>query len=271
MPDDASSQDADDRRPLAGRHAIVTGGGRGIGLAVAEALARLGARVTIMGRDEAALRARVPELSRRFQVDVAHERVDVADAALIEKAFQQAAARFGPASILINNAGIARAAPFAKTDLDFWRDVIDTDLTGAFLCIRQVIKAMAASDFGRIVNIGSTAGLTGYPYIAAYCAAKHGLIGLTRALAREYARSALTVNAVCPGYTDTDIVSGAVASISAKTGRAADAALAELIAHNPQGRLIQPREVAETVAWLCLPSSASITGQSILVAGGELM
>lgn len=259
------------KAPLAGRHAIVTGGGRGIGLAVAQELARLGARITIMGRNEAALQAQAVELSRSFGVDVAHERVDVTDAASIETAFQSAAARLGSASILINNAGIARAAPFAKTDPDFWREVIDTDLTGAFLCIRQIIKPMAAADFGRVVNIASTAGLTGYPYIAAYCAAKHGLIGLTRALAREYARSPVTVNAVCPGYTDTDIVSGAVASIAAKTGRDSAAALAELIAHNPQGRLIQPREVAETVAWLCLPSSASMTGQSILVAGGELM
>nr|WP_206605882.1 SDR family NAD(P)-dependent oxidoreductase [Rhodoblastus sphagnicola] len=256
---------------MAGRHAIVTGGGRGIGLAVAEALASRGAVVTLMGRNENVLQTQAAELSLRFQVDVAHERVDVTDGALIEAAFQSAAARFGPAAILVNNAGIARAAPFPKTDQKFWREVIDTDLTGAFLCIGQVIAKMAASDYGRIVNIASTAGLSGYPYIAAYCAAKHGLIGLTRALAREYARTPVTVNAVCPGYTDTDIVSGAVAGISAKTGRATEAALAELIAHNPQGRLIQPSEVAETVAWLCLPSSASITGQSILVAGGELM
>jgi NAD(P)-dependent dehydrogenase (short-subunit alcohol dehydrogenase family) len=262
---------AEDERSLKGRHAIVTGGGRGIGLAVAEALARRGARVTIMGRNEVLLQTQAAELSRRFDVDVAHERVDVTDPQLIECSFNNAAARFGPADILVNNAGIARAAPFPKTDAKFWREVLDTDLTGAFLCIGQVIGKMAASDYGRIVNIASTAGLSGYPYIAAYCAAKHGLIGLTRALAREYARSDLTVNAVCPGYTDTDIVSGAVAGITAKTGRSADAALAELVAHNPQGRLIQPREVAETVAWLCLPSSASVTGQSILVAGGELM
>lgn len=271
MHQDAAAKGIADRLPLAGRHAVVTGGGRGIGLAVAETLARLGAAVTIMGRNLAVLQERAADLASRLEVQVMCERLDVTDPKLVETAFQAASERLGPPAILVNNAGIARAAPFAKTSPDLWRDVLDTDLTGAFLCIAQVLKTMAASDFGRIVNIASTAGLSGYPYIAAYCAAKHGLIGLTRALAREFARSPVTINAVCPGYTDTDIVTGAVAGIVAKTGRSADAALAELVAHNPQGRLIQPREVAETVAWLCLPSSASVSGQSIIVAGGELM
>ena len=186
-------------------------------------------------------------------------------------AFAQATAKFGAVHILVNNAGVAAAAPFAKTDLAMWRQVIDVDLTGAYLCIREVLRDMTAAKSGRIVNVASTAGLTGYPYIAAYCAAKHGLIGLTRALAREVARSGVTVNAVCPGYTDTEIVGEALANIVAKTGRTREQALSELVAHNPQGRLIKPEEVAETVGWLCLASTASITGQSIVVAGGELM
>ncbi len=187
------------------------------------------------------------------------------------RGFAAAAEQFGAPHILVNNAGVAPAAPIGKTDLPAWQNVIDVNLTGAFLCIREVVRAMTRSDYGRIINIASTAGLTGYAYVTAYCAAKHGLIGLTRALARELARTPVTVNAVCPGYTDTDIVATAVDNIMSKTGRSREQALGELVAHNPQGRLVTPEEVAETVAWLCRPSSGSITGQSIVVAGGELM
>lgn len=255
---------------LSGRHVVVTGGGRGIGLAIAEALARRGADITIMGRNRPLLDQRVTELAH-FGTRVAAETLDLANPAAIEAAFTQARERLGPPSILVNNAGIVRSAPFAKTNLALWQEVMATDLTGAFLCISQVLKGMVDSGFGRIINIASTAGLTGIPYATAYCAAKHGLIGLTRALAREVAKTPVTVNAVCPGYTDTDVVKGALDTISSKTGRSRDDTLAELVSHNPQGRLIQPCEVAETVAFLCLPGSVSITGQSILVAGGELM
>jgi NAD(P)-dependent dehydrogenase (short-subunit alcohol dehydrogenase family) len=257
--------------PLAGRHAIVTGGGRGIGLAIAEVLAEMGADVTIMGRRRPVLDERAAELSGRCGTRVAAETLDVTDAAGVEAAFRQATERLGVPTILVNNAGIAKAAPFHKTDLALWQEVLSTDLTGAFLCTRQVLKGMTAAGFGRVINVASTAGLTGIAYVTAYCAAKHGLIGLTRALAREVAKTPVTVNAVCPGYTDTDIVGDALDNIVSKTGRTREQALAELVAHNPQARLIQPREVAETVGWLCLPTSGSITGQSILVAGGELM
>jgi 3-hydroxybutyrate dehydrogenase len=260
-----------ERQPLAGHHAVVTGGGRGIGAAIAEVLAQLGADVTIMGRRRQVLEERAAELSRRFGRRVAAEPVDITDLAMIEAGFRQASERLGAPTILVNNAGAARSAPFLKTDDALWQEMLQTDLTGPFRCIRQVLKGMIASGFGRIVNIASTGGLTGFRYVTAYCAAKHGLVGLTRALALELAKTRVTVNAVCPGYTDTDIVGDALNNIMAKTGRSREEALAELVAHNPQGRLVQPREVAEAVAWLCLPSSASITGQSIVIDGGEVM
>jgi NAD(P)-dependent dehydrogenase (short-subunit alcohol dehydrogenase family) len=267
--DTASRRGADG--VLRGKHAIVTGASRGIGAAIAATLARLGADLTLMSRNEARLRDEAAALAKSAGGKTQGIAVDLAEPAQVSVAFARAAERFGPPQILVNNAGIAAAAPIAKTDLAKWQLIMEVNLTGAFLCIREVVGGMAKADYGRIVNIASTAGLTGYAYVAAYCAAKHGLIGLTRALARELARTGVTVNAVCPGYTDTDIVAEAVGNIVAKTGRTREQALHELTAHNPQGRLVSPQEVAEAVGWLCLPSSSSITGQSIVVAGGELM
>jgi len=262
---------ADDVAILRGRHAVVTGASRGIGAAIVSTLARHGADVTLMSRNEAQLREQAVTLTKKFNGKAQAIAIDIAQPTQISAAFARAADQFGPPHILVNNAGIAAAAPIGKTDLSTWQRLMEVNLTGAFLCIREVVPAMSKGDYGRIVNIASTAGLTGYAYVAAYCAAKHGLIGLTRALARELARTAVTVNAVCPGYTDTEIVAEAVGNIVAKTGRTREQALKDLTAHNPQGRLVRPEEVAETVGWLCLPSSASITGQSIVVAGGELM
>jgi 3-hydroxybutyrate dehydrogenase len=256
---------------FAGRHAVVTGGARGIGAAIAGGLAANGASVTIMDIDREAMDAQAETLSKAGGGPVAAQYIDLSDAQAVDAAFDGLDEKFGAVSILVNNAGIALSAPFSRTDLKFWSRMMAIDLTGAFLCIRKVMPAMKAAGFGRIVSIVSTAGLKGYPYVTAYCAAKHGLIGLTRSLALETAKTGITVNAVCPGYADTDIVRGAVANIVEKTGMSEEEALAQLTSHNPQGRLIQPAEVASAVTWLCRPEQGSVTGQSILVAGGEIM
>lgn len=248
---------------LQGKHAVVTGASRGIGLAVARALMAQGARITLMARDAQALEAAAAELGG----DTAWQAVDVTDAQGVSAAF----ARAGAVDILVNNAGQAASAPFGRTDAALWQRMLDVNLTGAFHCIQAALPAMLDAGWGRVVNVASTAGLTGYRYVAAYCAAKHGLVGLTRALALEVANKGVTVNAVCPGFTDTDIVADAVANIVRKTGRTADEARAELAAANPQGRLVQPDEVAHAVAWLCMPGAAAMNGQAIAVAGGEVM
>jgi NAD(P)-dependent dehydrogenase (short-subunit alcohol dehydrogenase family) len=196
---------------------------------------------------------------------------DIADADSVARAFATAAEQTGPVSMLVNNAGQAHSAPFLKTDAALWQRMLDVNLTGTFLCTQAALPAMLDAGWGRIVNVASTAGLIGYGYVSAYCAAKHGVIGLTRALALETAAKGVTVNAVCPGYTETDIVRDAVANIVGKTGRTEEQARAELAARNPQRRLVQPEEVADAVAWLCQPSAAAITGQAIPVAGGEVM
>jgi NAD(P)-dependent dehydrogenase (short-subunit alcohol dehydrogenase family) len=174
-------------------------------------------------------------------------------------------------SVLVNNAGAAESAPFSRTDVDLLERMLAVNVKGAFLCTQAVLPAMLAAKYGRIVNIASTAGLTGYAYVSAYVAAKHALVGFTRALALETAKSGVTVNAVCPGFTDTDLVARSVQTIAAKTGRSPDEARAELAKTNPMGRLVTPQEVAAAVGFLCLPDAAAVTGQAIVVAGGEVM
>lgn len=251
---------------LEGLHAVVTGGGSGIGAAIAQALASEGARLTLVGRRREALEATAAGLPGACVAQA-----DVTDRAAVDAAFASARAAHGPIAILVNNAGIAPSAPFAKVTAEAWRHTMAVNLDALFHCCQAALPDLLAAPSGRIVTVASTAGVKGYGYTAPYVASKHGAIGLMRALATEFAHTGLTANAVCPGFTDTDIVGDAIANIQAKTGRSADEARAQLTRFNPQGRLIDPVEVAEAALWLCLPASRSVTGQAIMVAGGEVM
>ena len=253
-------------QPLQGRHALVTGGGRGIGAAIAGALAAAGARVTLLGRTTAELEKTAAALPGGARAVTA----DVTDARQVERAFAAARDAGGEISILVNNAGLAKSRPLTKGDEAFWRMMLDVNLTGAWHCTRAVLPAMLAANWGRIVSVSSTAGLRGYAYCTAYCAAKHGLVGFTRALALEVAKSGITVNAVCPGFTDTGVVRDAVRAISEQSARSESEARQTLISFNPQQRFVEPEEVANAVLWLCSPGSESMNGQSIVVAGGEV-
>lgn len=249
---------------LDGQHAIVTGGGTGIGAAAARALAAEGARVTLIGRRREPLE--IAATGSGFFVTA-----DVTDREQVDSAFARAREMQGPVTILVNNAGAAESAPFRKIDAAGWRRMMGVNLDGVFHCCQAALPDLLEAEAGRIVTIASTAGLTGYRYTAAYTAAKHGAVGLMRALAAELASTGITANAVCPGFTDTDLVTQAVARIRDKTGRTAEEARAELASLNPQGRLVSAGEVANAVVWLCLPESRSITGQAIAIAGGEVM
>lgn len=254
-----------DTLPLAGRHALVSGASRGIGAAVARELAALGARLTLLGRDRAALESVAATLPGAWA------RVcDVGDAEAVAASVHAARELAGPVAILVNNAGIAPSAPFLRTDAATWSDTLRVNLDGCVHLCQAALPDMLARGWGRIVNIASTAGLRGYPYVSAYCASKHAVVGLTRALAMEFVRKGVTVNAICPGYVATDLLERSLENIVRKTGCTREAAAAQLRATNPQDRFVEPAEIAATVRWLCLPGAEAVTGQAIALAGGEI-
>ncbi len=224
------------------------------------------ARITVVGRRPEPLQEVADSLDGAQPV-----LFDVTNEAAVEEGHTTATQRFGPVDVLINNAGAADSSPFARTTSDAWHAMLEVNLTGAFLMSRAVLPGMVERGWGRIVSIASTAGLKGYAYVAAYCAAKHGVIGMTRSLALEVAPKGVTVNVVCPGYTETELLSESVANIVDKTGASENEARAQLLESNPQGRFVSPEEVAEAVAWLVSSNAGAITGQAIVVAGGEVM
>jgi len=250
------------------RHALITGGGTGIGAATATALARAGMRITLLGRERGDVEAHAATLPASAQANVVV--ADVTDCGALEAAFAQAQAVLGPIEILVNNAGIGVSASLSQTGDELWTRTLATNLNGTFYAMRALVPGMAKAGWGRVINVASVAGLTGGPYIAAYVASKHGVVGLTRALASEFASRGVTINAVCPGFTETPMLERSIAGIVEKTNRPPEAAAAALLANSPLGRFVRPEEVAYTIAWLARDDAAAITGQAIVIDGGQL-
>ncbi len=260
----------DDAPYLKEEHAVVTGGGRGIGAAIADELARHGASITLMGRTRSTIDAEAARIAGVYGTPVAAVVCDVSDAVSVETAFAEARQTFGDPYVLVNNAGMGDAARLAKTSSELWHRTMAVNLTGPFLCIQHVLPAMIEVRGGRIINIASTAGLKGYSKLGAYCASKHGLVGLTRSLALEVAKLGITVNAICPGYTETDLAQVAVDNMVGALKMTAQEARSSIVSMIPRGAITQPREVASLVGWLCAPDAKAVTGQAIAVDGGEL-
>ncbi|MBI1243652.1 MAG: SDR family oxidoreductase [Alphaproteobacteria bacterium] len=248
---------------MSGRHALVTGASRGIGAEISRMLAASGARVTLVARDRHKLAPLAAEL------DAQAIACDVTDAIALGQAFASAAG-VQHVDILVNNAGGAETAPFGRTEPDIWARMIALNLTAAYSASRLAIPAMVADGWGRVINIASTAGLKGYAFASAYTAAKHGLVGLTRSLGVELARTGVTVNAVCPGYTDTPMLHDAAQTVATKTRSATEKVLETFAASNPMGRLVRPSEIAAMVTYLCSDAAAGVTGAALPIAGGEV-
>ena len=246
------------------RHALITGAGTGIGEAISRQLHREGHAVTLVGRRSEPLEALSQALGKQSFAATG----DVTDRGEIESAFKAATAQFGDVEILVNCAGMAPTAPFHRVDFADWQRTMDVNVNGVFHCTQLALESMLENNWGRVVNIASVASLRGFPYVSGYCASKHAVLGMTRALALEVATLGITVNAVCPGYVDTDIVRNAIAGIVSKTGRTEADAMQHFTQSNPQGRLVETTEVARAVSWLCSEGAASVTGQAIAIDGG---
>jgi 3-hydroxybutyrate dehydrogenase len=250
---------------LAGKTALVTGGGRGIGRAIAERLAAEGARVAVAGRTV----VEIDEVARAVSGDAFP--MDAADRQSVRATIEAIQQKVGDIDVLVNNAGFAESASFDRTTDEMWDQLFEVNVTSAFQLTRALVPRMIARGFGRVINVASNAGLSGYAYTMAYCASKHAMVGMTRALAVEIASSPVTVNAVCPGWTNTRMVEEAVDRIARKTGRATETAKKALADMSPQRRLIEVGEVAHVVAMLCAPEARGIHGQAIPIDGGQVM